>query len=157
MVPIPRSILQSTNSFLQIRSADATYVLLKVARVPVLRTDPVHLSVPGLDIEVAAECSGIRSSIMLFVVSLVIGYLFLESWWKRALFTLLVVPVTILKNGLRIFVLATLGVYVDRSYLTGRLHHQGGILYFLLALALLALVLYGLRRPVKMETPKGST
>src|SRR2546430_3212297 len=54
--------LQAINSFLQVRSADATYVLLKTARVPVLRPDPVHLSVPGLDIEVAKECSGIRRS-----------------------------------------------------------------------------------------------
>ncbi len=153
IVPIPDQTLQAINSFLQVRSADATYVLLKTARVPVLRPDPVHLSVPGLDIEVAKECSGIRSSVLLFVISLVLGHLFLNSWWKRALFIVLVIPITIIKNGLRIFVLTTLGAYVDPSYLVGRLHHQGGILYFLLALFLMTFVLYGLRGSVRKMRP----
>jgi hypothetical protein len=39
------------------------------------------------------------------------------------------------KNGLRIFVLAMLGTRVERSFLTGKLHHPGGIIYFLIALA----------------------
>jgi exosortase/archaeosortase family protein len=49
----------------------------------------------------------------------------------------LLVPVTIARNGLRIFVLTTLGMYVDPSFLTGRLHHNGGIVFFVLAFIIL--------------------
>jgi hypothetical protein len=37
-------------------------------------------------------------------------------------------------------------MYVDPEFLTGQLHHEGGIVFFLLALALLAPVLFVLRR-----------
>jgi len=39
-----------------------------------------------------------------------------------------------------------LGTRVDPSFLTGRLHHQGGIIYFLIALAAIFLLLWMARR-----------
>ncbi|MFZ0419255.1 MAG: hypothetical protein WAM04_14245 [Candidatus Sulfotelmatobacter sp.] len=35
-----------------------------------------------------------------------------------------------------------LGTHVDPSFLTGRLHHEGGIIYFLIALAAIFLVIW---------------
>jgi hypothetical protein len=59
------------------------------------------------------------------------------------------------KNGLRIFVLAMLGTRVDRGYLTGSLHRQGGIIYFLLALAIIGLVIWVLERGEEQRRAKG--
>ena len=53
----------------------------------------------------------------------------------------LAVPLSVAKNGLRIFVFAMLATRVDRTYLTGRLHHRGGIIYFLIALAVIFLLI----------------
>lgn len=58
----------------------------------------------------------------------------------------LAIPLSVAKNGLRIFVLAMLATRVDRSFLTGRLHHQGGIIYFLIALAVIFLLIWLARR-----------
>ena len=58
----------------------------------------------------------------------------------------LAIPLSIVKNGLRIFVLAMLATHVDRTFLTGRLHHQGGIIYFLIALAVIFLLIWIARR-----------
>ncbi len=58
----------------------------------------------------------------------------------------LAIPLSVAKNGLRIFVLAMLATRVDRSFLTGRLHHQGGIIYFLIALAVIFLRIWVARR-----------
>jgi exosortase/archaeosortase family protein len=58
----------------------------------------------------------------------------------------LAIPVAIAKNGLRIFVLGYLAIRVDRTYLAGRLHHQGGFIFFLIALAAVFLLLWILRR-----------
>jgi exosortase/archaeosortase family protein len=51
----------------------------------------------------------------------------------------------LIKNGVRIATLTILAQYVDRSFLFGRLHHQGGVVFFLLGLALL-FPLYSLLR-----------
>jgi len=45
------------------------------------------------------------------------------------------IPLSIAKNGFRIFMLSVLAVYVDPSFLHGWLHHQGGIVFFLVFLA----------------------
>lgn len=55
------------------------------------------------------------------------------------------VPLSVAKNGLRIFVLAMLTTRVDRSFITGRLHHQGGIIYFLIALMTIILFIWTAR------------
>lgn len=149
-IPLPGVMLAGTTSALQRGSADATYIMLKAANVPVMQQG-VILSLPGIDIEVAEECSGIRSSLMLLVVSLVLGHLFLRQPWRKALLSLAVVPITILKNGLRIFALSTLATYVDPSILNGKLHHYGGIPFFILALASLMMLLYILEKSERMK------
>jgi exosortase/archaeosortase family protein len=70
---------------------------------------------------------------ILLVGTLVLAHLLLKSVWSKTALLILLLPMTIAKNGLRIFVLATLGMYVDPSFLTGRLHHNGGVVFFALA------------------------
>jgi exosortase len=140
-VPLPDFILQPSISFLQDTSGDATCALYRIAHVPYVRHGIV-LSLAKLDIQIAEECSGIHSTMVLVLSSLVLGHLYLKSGWSKALLTLSVVPITIAKNGLRIFVLSTLGTYWDPSFLTGRLHHQGGFIFFGLAFAGLLLLIW---------------
>jgi exosortase/archaeosortase family protein len=52
----------------------------------------------------------------------------------------------LIKNGVRIATLTLLANYVDRDFLYGRLHHQGGIVFFLIGLASLLPVYWLLRR-----------
>jgi exosortase len=103
-------------------------------------------SLPELTIEVARECSGIRSSIALLVTALVLGYLYLRSNWRRACLIILVIPIAILKNAVRIATLSSLGSYVSIDYINGTLHHGGGPVFSLLSLSLLLGVLWSLRR-----------
>ena len=95
----------------------------------------VVLSIPGLTLEVAKECSSIRSSLILLVTSMVLAHLLLRSNWGKVLVSVAAITLSVAKNGLRIFTLSMLGVYVDPSYLHGRLHHNGGIVFFLFVLA----------------------
>jgi exosortase/archaeosortase family protein len=66
---------------------------------------------------------------------MVLAQLLLRSPWRKALVIALAVPLSVAKNGLRIFTIAMLGTRVDPGYLTGRLHHQGGIVFFAIILA----------------------
>ena len=84
IIPIPDVVLERTIWLLQKCSTDVTYLLMKVANIPVVRREFI-LSLPGIDIEVARECSGMRSSLVLLVVTLVLGHLFLRSGRRQIL------------------------------------------------------------------------
>lgn len=148
--PVPTALVERFIYALQLASTEATAMLFRLVGVPVLREGFVfHL--PGLSIEVAKQCSGIRSSIALVITSLIAGQLFLRTGWRRLLLTLSVFPVTVLKNGLRIVTLTLLGTYVDPRILGSELHKSGGIPFFGIALMMLAPILWFLRRGERGE------
>ncbi len=145
MVPFPEFVLNPVVNLLQQGSAAAAHLLFAVAGVPV-EQHGVLVHIPGLTVEVARECSSIRSSSMLIVTTMVLAQLLLRSPWRKALIILLSIPLSVAKNGLRIFTIAMLTTRVDPSFLTGRLHREGGIIFFLIALAVTFLLLWILRR-----------
>ncbi|MGO9085478.1 MAG: exosortase/archaeosortase family protein [Terriglobales bacterium] len=145
IVPFPGHVLNWITGFLQNQSAVAASILFRCARVPVTR-DGIMLSIPGLDIAVAHECSSIRSSMMLIITTMFLAHLFLRSRWKQALLIVIAIPLSVAKNALRIFTIAELGTRVDPGFLDGRLHRQGGIVFFGLAVAVVVVLLWGLTR-----------
>jgi exosortase len=145
MVPLPGTILARTISLLQRGSTDVAYFTIKSVGVPVLRQG-LFLSLPGLNIEVAAECSGIRSSMALLITCLLAAHFFLRTSWKILLFVALALPLAVVKNGIRIATLAILSVYVDPGFLKGHLHREGGFVFFFLMLAVLWPILILLQR-----------
>jgi len=134
LVPMPDFVVNHVVELLQQGTAACVRILFTAVGVPVAQ-DGVALTIPGLTVAVAEECSSIRSSMMLVVSSMVMSYLLLRSYWGRALVMLAALPLCVAKNGLRVFTLALLGAYIDRGYLTGSLHHQGGALFFAVSLA----------------------
>lgn len=134
-VPIPPLVLATAIQVLKHASADVVAALFTLTGTPTHR-DGFVFTLPSLVIEVADECSGIRSSIGLFLTSLLAGYLFLGSTWSRICLLAVVLPITVFKNGVRIVSLSLLAIHVDPGYIVGRLHHEGGIVFFLLALAI---------------------
>lgn len=145
MVPIAGFLLDEIILQLRKGSTEVAYGLFTVLNVPVYR-EGFLLSLPDINIEVARECSGIRSSLALVITSLLAGHITLHSWWRKGLLCLLSIPLALFKNGVRIVVLSLLGIYVDRSFLSGNLHHRGGIVFFLLALILLWFFLWLLHK-----------
>jgi exosortase len=153
MVPLPEPVLERTISLLQAGSTSLSFSLFKLVGTPVFRQGFL-LSVPGQTIEVAKECSGIRSSIALFITCLLAAHLFLRTPWKILLFVVLVFPVSIVKNAIRIVTLTLLSIHVDPGFLRGNLHHDGGFVFFLLALAILFPVLLLLQKSEGRRAPR---
>ena len=145
IVPLPEVVLDPIVRLLQAGSAASAHLLFAAVGVPVAQ-DGTLITIPGLTIEVARECSSIRSSLMLVVTTMVLAQMLLRSPWRKAVVIAVAIPLSVVKNGLRIFVLGMLGTRVDPSFLTGRLHRQGGIIYFLIALAAIFLLLWMTRR-----------
>jgi len=144
VAPWPEFFLSRVVVALQQASASLTYFMFDAIGVPVGRNGVV-LSIPRLDIEVAKECSSIRSSVVLVITSMVLAHLFLRLAWRKGLVTLLAIPLSIVKNAVRIFTLSLLGTHVDPGFLTGRLHKQGGVVFFSLSVIGLWLIICALQ------------
>jgi len=145
LVPIPAPVLYKIVAFWQQWSATSASLLFSALGIPVTQNG-VILSIPGLTLEVAQECSSLRSSLMLIVTTMVLAHLFLRSFWRKTAVVLAAIPLSIAKNGLRIFTISMLGTRVDPGFLHGNLHRHGGILFFLLALFTVLLLLWLLNR-----------
>jgi exosortase len=150
-IPIPDFLLDKAVYLLQKGSAEIAAVLFDWSGVPVLRDGFVfHLA--HVNIEVAKECSGIRSSLALLILAILVAHFYLDTFWKQAILVIAGLFVMILKNGVRIVTLTLLASYVDPGFLYGRLHREGGVVFFLLGLLLLAPLLWFLQR-TERKTP----
>lgn len=147
-IPLPNTLLNHSIYVLQKGSADIAEMIFDLLGVPAIREGFVfHLA--HVNIEVARECSGIRSSLALLILALIVGHLVLRSLWKQAVFVIAGLLIMVVKNGVRIATLTILAQYVDPGFLYGRLHHEGGVVFFMLGLILLLPILWLLQRSEK--------
>lgn len=145
MSPLPGDVSAYAISILQKGSAATCYLLFRVVGVPVVRHG-FQFSLPGVEIEVAEQCSGIHAGLALFIAGLLAQYFLLrDTWWKKACFILCIVPIAIFKNAVRIVTIAWLGIHVDRGFFQGALHHRGGLPFSLVAMAMMAALIWLLR------------
>lgn len=145
MIPVPASMMDQFTVALEHASAVTSFHILRVFGVPVL-SQGMKLSLPGLDIEVAPECSGIHSCLALALVGLMASRVCLRSGWNRLALVAATIPIAVCKNAVRISVLASLGAYVDHAVLFGPIHRKGGLVFTPLAVVLLVLLLVALQK-----------
>ena len=137
MVPLPDGVADRLETASKFASAEAANFFFNITGTPVLRSGTVF-QLPTITIRVAQECSGIRSTLALLIMTVLASHMFLKATWKQLLVCLLAVPLSIAKNGLRIATLSALAAYVDPSFLQGRLHQYGGMFFFAAAFLPLA-------------------
>jgi len=151
LVPFPDPLLNRIIYLLQVGSAAVAEILFDWSGAPVLREGFIfHL--PKMSIEVAQECSGIRSSMALLILALLVAHFAFSRFWKKALFVITGFLMMIVKNGIRIATLTLLANYVDPAFLYGGLHKKGGVVFFLIGLALLWPVYWLLKRGERSAT-----
>jgi exosortase len=152
MIPIPDFVLDKAIYLLQKGTTEIAAVLFDWSGVAVLRDGFVfHLA--HVSIEVARECSGIRSSLALLILAILVAHFYLNTFSKQVVLVLVGLFVMILKNGVRIVTLTLLATYVDPGFLYGKLHREGGVFFFLLGLLLMLPVLLFLQRRESKPTP----
>lgn len=147
-VPIPPFLLQKFIYWLQVGSAAVAGFFFDLSGYPVLR-EGLIFRLPRISIEVAQECSGIRSSIALLILAVLVSHFAFRPMWKKVVFVAAGLLMMVIKNGVRIASLTLLANYINPDFLYGKLHHQGGIVFFIIGLALLIPVYQLLRRSEK--------
>lgn len=146
-VPIPMFLLNGIIKALQVASAEAANFVFQVLPVSYHRDGLLVFQFPNVAVEVAEQCSGIRSSLALFILSVITGKLFLKRGLNRAVLALSIFPITVFKNALRITTITLLANYVDMKFLTNHwIHSSGGIPFFAAAMAMFVPVVWLLRK-----------
>jgi len=145
MIPFPAVVRDGIEGFLQHGSAVTAEWMFTLCDTPVMRNEMVF-RLPNISLVVAPECSGIHSTLVLFITSLLAAQMMLRRPWKRAVLCLAVIPLALLRNGFRVFVLGELCVHVGPQMIDSPIHHHGGPLFFVLSLVPFFLLLYWLKR-----------
>jgi exosortase C (VPDSG-CTERM-specific) len=153
MIPLPDGLANSLETASKHASTEAASLLFQTIGTPVVRNGNIF-ELPDIVIEVAQECSGIRSSIVLLITSLLASQLFLNSPWRRAILVALVIPLGILRNGFRIVVIGLLCVEYGPQMIHNVIHTRGGPVFFAASLIPLFLLLWWLRRGEAREQVK---
>lgn len=145
MIPLPNAAVVGLEDWLMRWSADVSHWFFQWTGTPVFRSGQV-MELPGMTLEVAPECSGIRSSFVLFITSLVASYMLLKSPWHRGLLVAMVIPLGIIRNGFRVLVIGLLCVHQGPHMIDSWIHHKGGPLFFGISLVPLLLMIWWFHR-----------
>jgi exosortase C (VPDSG-CTERM-specific) len=145
MVPMPNAMADALETASQYASAEVANVFFQLSGTPILRAGRVF-QLPNITIEVAQECSGIRSSWVLLMTSILAANLFLKTSWRRIVLLAFIIPLGILRNGFRILVIGLLCVNVGPQMIHSPIHTRGGPVFFVLSLIPLLLLLWWLRK-----------
>jgi exosortase C (VPDSG-CTERM-specific) len=145
MVPLPDVATKWLEEALVLASAQTAALLFSVSGTPFVR-EATFFQLPRIALRVARECSGIHSSWVLFITSLLASHLLLRTSWRRVALVAFVIPLGILRNGFRILVIGLLCVHVGPQMIGSSIHRRGGPLFFALSLVPLLLLLLWLRR-----------
>jgi exosortase C (VPDSG-CTERM-specific) len=156
MVPLPDGAVDWLEKASVVASAEAAALFFNITGTSLVRHGTVF-ELPGIVLRVGQECSGIRSSWVLVITSLLASHLFLRSSWRRVVLVAFVIPLGILRNGFRILVIGLLCVHVGPEMIDSPIHHRGGPIFFALSLVPLLLLAWWLRHgeqtPGRDEAP----
>lgn len=136
MIPIPEIIYNEITFPLQLLASRFATFWLEVAGVPVLRDGNV-LSLSNYSLEVVEACSGIRSLVTLISLAIIYVYLVEPRRWLRYVLVMLMVPIAIVSNAIRIMGAGAMAHRFGPAAAEGFLHEFSGWVIFVAALILM--------------------
>jgi len=139
--PLPTFLHLDLSTQLQLFSSALGVGCLKLIGVMAYRDGNV-IDLGPIQLQVVEACSGIRFLFPLLALGSLCAYLYREQWWKRVIVCLASIPIAIALNGLRI---AAIGVLVELKgpeAANGFAHLFEGWVFFVVALALLILIMW---------------
>jgi exosortase len=136
MIPLPNLIHSQITFPMQLLASRIAEALIELIGLPVFREGNL-LRVPSYAVEVAQACSGIRSLLSLIALGTAYAYFAEQRAWARAALVVLMVPIAVFTNSIRIVTSCLVGYRFGAEYAEGFLHAFSGWLIFAIALALL--------------------
>jgi exosortase len=138
-IPLPAIIFNEITIPLQLIASKIASHLLPLCGIPVLRQGNI-IELPAIKLEVAEACSGIRSLMSLFTLSIFFGYFLETSWVRRTILALASIPIAIAANAVRIFGTGLCVHYWGPDRAMGFFHEFSGWVMFMVSLSCLLLL-----------------
>lgn len=138
MIPLPGFMLQRITFPLQILASQLAERGLDLLGFSVLREGNI-LRMPGETLDVAEACSGLRSLLALTFLGQAYVCLLDGRKWMRPLMALLVIPVAVFANAMRIVASAVAGSYRP-ELIKGLFHESTGWVVFVIAFLCIVLL-----------------
>jgi exosortase len=145
MIPIPGIIFNRIVFPLQLVASDFGARSLAAAGIPVFREGNL-ISLAHMNLDVAEACSGIRSLISLFTLSLLYGYFTEPRLVMRVILLIATIPVAIFANGVRVAATGVAANFYGAKVAEGFFHSFSGWIVFLVA----GVTLLGIHRSVNL-------
>lgn len=145
MVPVPSGVFDWTTRFFQQTSAATAHGFLAAAGMPVFRQG-MTFHMPGFSLLIVPECAGMHSTVVFVISTVLTAHLFLRTGWKRALLVALGIPLAIVRNAFRLFVLSELCVHISPTMIDSFVHDRCGPVFFALSFLPLLVLLALLRK-----------
>ncbi|MCW5936388.1 MAG: exosortase/archaeosortase family protein [Fimbriimonadaceae bacterium] len=107
--PVFDRVIDSSTMPLQIKSTSVAYYILKAVGLNPLRLDPTVIHLDNFDLNVAAACSGLKTTIA--VSAAVIFFMLIAKlrWWANLLLAAIAIPLSLIINGVRISMIGMVG------------------------------------------------
>jgi exosortase len=137
MVPPPRDAVSAIAPGIQHAVAVFSGFVLHGLQIPV-EQQGIFLRFPGLTLEVAEECAGLRFSLILFVSVSAFARAVLPTISSQLVLMLLAVPVAMLANATRVAATSVGAYVIGPEVVTGPLHYYIGKSFW--ALAFMAMI-----------------
>jgi exosortase len=132
--PPPETVVWAVTMPMKMGVSQAAVSLLHAVGYPI-GGEGVVIYVGQYQLLVAAACSGLNSIISLSAITLFYIYLRHEANWRYALLlALLIVPVALLANFIRVLILILLTYHAGEAAAQGFLHNFAGLSMFMIAL-----------------------
>ncbi|MGH9540756.1 MAG: exosortase [Terriglobales bacterium] len=150
MIPLPAIIYYQITFPLQLLASRLAGFCLDLLQVPALREGNL-IVLPNYTLAVAEACSGIRSLLSLLALAVAFGYLLEPRLWKRFALVVLMVPIAIATNALRIVGTGVMTFAFGSRWAEGFFHAFSGWLMFVVAFAFMLLA----HRALQFRTRRG--
>ena len=152
-VPIP--FLPELTAFLQFLMASLSTGILRIFGYDI-HAEGALIHLPNATFLIAEPSSGIQSLIALLTLMIPVVYFTKTTSCKKIYLYLLIVPIALLSNLLRIITLFLVGYYYGEKFADQFWHDKGNIVFFGIALTLLFLTwylfVYGFKSPKSNRT-----
>jgi len=148
MIPLPYPIYRLASLQLRLFDARVTEAVLPFLGVPVYR-EGYFLFLPNLVLEVADACSGVLSIVALMAIG--IFYVHQVRSRRRLLLWLMIVPIAVAANAIRIVLVSAMAYHLGDWVLGTIFHRLTGTFNFLLGFLVLVLIQEALERILPKE------
>lgn len=137
MAVLPGDVITKLSFRIQmISTVGATWMLNAIGFDAVREGSKINL--PNIEVMVGAPCSGFRMLISLFAFAVLLAYLKEGPMWGRASMVIVTLPLSVILNSLRVFMIAVVGEYWGSDVMHG-FHDSSGYIVLALAFVLLSL------------------